>query len=105
VLSPLNRAQRPVGILFFVALFLLTVATQRIEMPHSTVWHFSESIAKARVMFPQSALHGTLPPGLNSGAMGRRCGGRWRIRKVDLREMNAFPLELRHNLPAEAHQR
>lgn len=34
---------------------------------------------------------------------GRR-GGRWRIRKVDLREMNAFPLETLHQVPAHADQ-
>jgi excisionase family DNA binding protein len=34
---------------------------------------------------------------------GRR-GGRWRIRKVDLREMGPFPLETLHKIPAHADQ-
>jgi Helix-turn-helix domain len=41
-------------------------------------------------------------PALDVGR-GRR-GGRWRIRKVDLREMSPFPLETLHQVPAHADQ-
>jgi hypothetical protein len=40
---------------FEVALDLLAVAADRIEMPNGTVWHFSLTSAEAREVLPQAA--------------------------------------------------
>jgi hypothetical protein len=41
--------------------------------------------------------------GQTIGPDSRRCHGRW-IRKVDLRNLDAIPLEAHNNVPAEAQQ-
>lgn len=50
--TPSNDCQWPVGILLFVTLFLLAVATYGIEMPNRTVWHFSPAAGESRVVLP-----------------------------------------------------